>query len=773
MDGANNRILRGRMSALRLGLLLPAVLLLAACDNSGPVRVTAPSGAGRSLASAGCEQCHADLLAKWTGSAHADTQLDVADELAEERAGETPEEVVHGADPEDCIACHGPTATAVLGTASESDALGGFFSTAGGIFTPSTSAINTGLWPHVSCFGCHEVTDSHPAVIPGISLFDSRTGQYRAMESASRLCGQCHGTLRFPDTDHVTYDTWFASSHNQTQQDVADELADERAGETPAEVVHGADAENCIACHGPTAVLADGGMNEEQALAFFFTSQGGQFTDSTAVANADQWPGVACTACHDPHDPSTPAYFNSETQEYMPVSNTSELCGKCHGTLRFPDTDHVIYDAWFVSSHNDTQLDVADELAEARAGETPAEVIHGDDPENCIACHGPTAVLADGGMTEVQALAHFFTSQAGQITPSTEAANASEWPGVGCTACHDPHEPATPAYFNSETQEYMPVSNTSELCGKCHGSLRFAGTDHLTYDAWSQSGHNDTQLDVAGELAEARAGETPAEVIHGADPENCIACHGPTAVLAEDGMTEEQALEYFFTTQGGTFTSSTVAANTSEWPGVACTACHDQHNPATPAYFNSETQEYTPVAESGELCGQCHGSLRFPDTDHRSYDILTGTGGIGVPDLETMPGVTCTDCHMFASTLEGSNSSMFHGHSMAITVEEEDGSSIASCTRCHREMDTEAANEKIEGFKSSFATLLATTEANVAAATQAMQGETDPVLLAMLDEAQRNLEYASFDESSGFHNHKYLMALLQDANDKALDLLAP
>ncbi|MFQ5664973.1 MAG: hypothetical protein ACE5I7_00925 [Candidatus Binatia bacterium] len=45
-------------------------------------------------------------------------------------------------------------------------------------------------------------------------------------------------------------------------------------------------------------------------------------------------------------------------------------------------------------------------------------------------------------------------------------------------------------------------------------------------------------------------------------------------------------------------------------------------------------------------------------------------------------------------------------------------------------------------------------------------------LQAKLAEAQFNLNYADSDESGGFHNHNYLMSLLNDANAKAQEILA-
>ena len=283
------------------------------------------------------------------------------------------------------------------------------------------------------------------------------------------------------------------------------------------------------------------------------------------------------------------------------------------------------------------------------------------------------------------------------------------------------------------------------------------------------SKHAKTQADPAGEIKTDDTGMTPKQLVK---QEDCIACHAPTAVLANGGMSEARALGYFFTTANGKFTKDTAPAHSSEWPNVACTVCHNPHNPGKPAYFNSATKTYEPMKSTSELCGQCHGNLRFPDTDHLSYNILSGTGGIGVPNQQTMPGATCTDCHMFVSDVDDSNSAMFHGHTWAITVQEAGGKSTTSCTRCHAGRGAAKARAIISAYKSSFQSLDASAQKNVAAAAKAMKGTQDKALQAKLKEARHNLTYAESDESGGFHNHKYLMDLVRDANDKAREILS-
>ena len=186
---------------------------------------------------------------------------------------------------------------------SEVEALDYFFSTTDGVFTDTTKSMNVEGWPHVRCESSHQVPVDHPTTLPVIAMFNSTTSQYDAVQNSNILCGQCHGSLRFEDTDHLRYDAWLMSTHSHGgHDDVADELKEEFAGSTPKEV---AAEENCVACHSPTSVLANGGMTEAEALNHFFTTSDGKFTSETTPANSDHWPDVACTACHNPMHPDS------------------------------------------------------------------------------------------------------------------------------------------------------------------------------------------------------------------------------------------------------------------------------------------------------------------------------------------------------------------------------------------------------------------------------------------------------------------------------------
>ena len=432
--------------------------------------------------------------------------------------------------------------------------------------------------------------------------------------------------------------------------------------------------------------------------------------------------------------------------------NYAQTCQSCHS----PEAT-----LWSSSKHADSQPDVAKELSTDWAGQPPDSVIVGSQAEDCLSCHSPRAITANSSMTEIQAMGYFFSTTNGDYTDTTKPINSSNWPNIDCQTCHESNM-TTFGVFNSKTNSYDAVKTANDLCGNCHGTLRHPDTDHQIYNAWLSSKHGHKgQDDVAGELADSHVGETPDAVIAG---EDCIACHAPTSVTLNGGITEAQALGNFFTTTGGSFTSSTSPADTVDYPNVSCIACHNPHNPDTLSYFNSATKSYQVMSSSDSLCGQCHGNLRFPDTDHLSYNIISGTGGKNVSDITSMNGVKCIDCHMYNTGIDGSTSAMYKGHTWKVFVKESDGSIDASCTKCHSTMTSDSAMALVANWKNNFQALDSVAEAKVNSSANLLKTSTDSSNYA---EALFNMTYAESDESGGIHNHLYSVALLNDAISKA------
>ena len=428
------------------------------------------------------------------------------------------------------------------------------------------------------------------------------------------------------------------------------------------------------------------------------------------------------------------------------------------------------YNHWILSKHANTQIDVANELAANWVGQAPDSVIAGSQAEDCLSCHSPKSVTIKGGMTEIQAMGYFFSSVNGKYTALTVANNSSDWLHVSCESCHNPqaNHPVGISAFNSKTLTYDAVRTSNELCGQCHGNLKFAETDHSIYNAWQLSKHGHKgQADVASELASSHAGETPDQVISG---EDCIACHAPTSVNLKGGITEAQALGHFFSNSSGSFNAATTPADTLNWPNVSCITCHDPHNANAISYFNSTTKTYTVMNSSNELCGQCHGNLRFPDTNHLSYNIESGTGGKGIPDVHSM-NASCVDCHMYKTDVDGTSSKNYKGHSWSVFINEPDGSVVSSCINCHATTSAASSMAYVTKWKGEFQSLDSLAQAKVAAAQSILTGSTDSVRIKSLQDAIFNMTYAESDESGGVHNHYYSNLLLNSAINKANNIL--
>jgi hypothetical protein len=214
-----------------------------------------------------CQSCHPSQQSLWSSGKHAATQSDLAGELAANWIGQTPDSVISGSQAEDCVACHSPTSVSILGGMTETQVLGHYFTTTNTMFTDSTHATDTTNWPHVACVSCHNVPGNHPSSLPIFGVFNSMTKQYDSVSTQSQVCGNCHGTLRFADTDHRVYDAWRPSKHGRKgQSDLAGELAASWAGQPADSVINGSQAENCIACHAPTSTDPKHGVTEVQVL---------------------------------------------------------------------------------------------------------------------------------------------------------------------------------------------------------------------------------------------------------------------------------------------------------------------------------------------------------------------------------------------------------------------------------------------------------------------------------------------------------------------------
>jgi hypothetical protein len=122
---------------------------------------------------------------------------------------------------------------------------------------------------------------------------------------------------------------------------------------------------------------------------------------------------------------------------------------------------------------------------------------------------------------------------------------------------------------------------------------------------------------------------------------------------------------------------------------------------------------------------------------------------------------------MGKSETDGTNSLMFKGHRWTPLVDEPDGSMFASCTKCHSGMSADSAIAQITKWQSEFQTLDSAADAMVSKADSIANAKNDSTKMQLVAEARHNLDMAELDESGGFHNHLYSVALLRDAIARA------
>ena len=346
--------------------------------------------------------------------------------------------------------------------------------------------------------------------------------------------------------------------------------------------------------------------------------------------------------------------------------------------------------------------------------------------------------------------------------------------GIQCENCHGPGEEHMDN--SGDRAAYIWGNPTAEQ--SCYGDGSTCHGDHQ-YPAWNESLHS-PQDQIA------------AENPRGLDS-YCARCKSPTQWDPEAERGEHEF-------------------NATEWKGIDCASCHDLHPDD-----DEEPNEHLLRQTVEEACTVCHtadkaNDIPTPNGDygdgpasahHNQRETLMGILGVDVFAYSGMAGVTCVDCHMYntpavsrqpiTNWVEGEES---HGHSME--------PSAWACADCHSNImatmptlpygtddDVNASwdawepqwikevnkwEHTVEGWQEDWERIYEHVEHNIEAAGENLSeayaaGEID---MAIIDEANQLYGEAVWnhhmtdDGSSGAHNPDYFMALLTDANTRAL-----
>lgn len=205
-----------------------------------------------------------------------------------------------------------------------------------------------------------------------------------------------------------------------------------------------------------------------------------------------------------------------------------------------------------------------------------------------------------------------------------------EWVGIPCETCHRVDEngiaDANVAWFNPITESYMEVSNTTELCEKCHvtttgnsfGSavdhkITLGGSAHLNYGGFLGEVSPPT---VCSDCHDPHSTEPPdcedchAEVLTSTthmkgmnaimlEKVTCLACHDASGL--DVGPHPDEEMGGIFITQvtevGRGGPSTTAVISHSIVFDVACDRCHFEDNPWELTVLTAEGEIPEPVEE--------------------------------------------------------------------------------------------------------------------------------------------------------------------------------
>ncbi len=333
--------------------------------------------------------------------------------------------------------------------------------------------------------------------------------------------------------------------------------------------------------------------------------------------------------------------------------------------------------------------------------------------EDCLACHSDSTLTKDENGKQVS------------LHVDDAKFKASIHSTFGCTDCHAdikafPHDPAP----------VMPV------CATCHADEQKA-YDHGIHAISAKAGNTNVAKcqDCHGNVHEILpAGDPKSKVARGNIPQTCGACHGQKFVMASSGISSAPFLSYQQSVHGKAVASGSDKAAVctdchgthdirpatdpkspinkfnvpatcakchktielqyvqsihgqaiarGNWQAPVCTDCHGIHTIKAPSDPNSSVA----AANVGNVCAQCHGSVRLsnefgmPAGQVTSY--LSSYHGMA-SKMGSATVANCASCHGVHNILPSSDPRSTINHANL----------AKTCGQCHP-----GANDKFISFK--------------------------------------------------------------------------
>ncbi|MDO8726756.1 MAG: ammonia-forming cytochrome c nitrite reductase subunit c552 [Candidatus Methanoperedens sp.] len=561
--------------------------------------------------------------------------------------------------------------------------------------------------------------------------------------------------------------------------------------------------EDCIRCH------------------YGNSRQGQAMTNRHATGPAEESMSSSCTFCHSPYD----NYKLGAAASFATAKNVT--CLVCHNPH---DTTNEKYEGLLSpNGFNADNYSVVEEVklsffngtasnASKQAGSNASLTAGNDVYDNLSAItslypgtitsrkdsnYGTAPINVTGRpVSEVLCSLCHYRHGLGHIasvnqTHGRNNADSNQW--ATCVDCHMSASGSLADHsFDAENATNYPT-NTCSKGTNCHvTSTQNRSLSNITLvpviSEWEGTAHNDKDVSVPNSTGVRNPNSSFYRSINGTTgvvtiksrANSCLKCHSPmdwNPATAESVTTQVQL--------------------TSDFKGIVCAVCHNIHDmgdsitnsvgkkyswynrDAIPVYNTAGTSitrykaNYTLMANTTELCGNCHSNIRYGRTGpgYSTTTSVTPLAPHGFPAKDVFAGswkqssslnFECIDCHMYINKTNATgailnDSEKTMGHSFA--VNETGLQNESSCNGCHDGTWFDNITTVIEDIQNNTQNKWNTTNTTVMNALSYINASSGEKNLSrnMIAQAYWKLLMVSSDESWGVHNPTGTDDLLDEA----------
>jgi len=611
--------------------------------------------------------------------------------------------------------------------------------------------------------------------------------------AAYGTCGRCHTT------------NWNASARNSSlpgfngtfsEPGIACERCHKPAG-NGHQVVINFSGSLCTECHsgGNHGTGWENGEHapppyENGTNCMFCHSSFDQYKNQGAtIANAT---GVSCGVCHNIHDMTDSKYAATFSNGVFNPTTWSEVA----------DSKLAFFNATAsIAAGTDIFDDLSNRLLYPGTDANRKDSSYGTAPINltgrpvsdvlCSMCHFRHG-LAHMANVSLSHGTYYYGKEA----------------GASCIDCHMQGASATVGKDQMKLHANDPLADVNKSCGSttgCHTSSvqNLSASSHSVVPVqreWKASAHNDKEVTVsaAGGANHFFGTINTTTGIANSQLNSCLKCKDPinwNPSIADSNTTYKVNL-------------------TDSFKGITCTVCHNLHDMGDwlaetkaafgvqkpYAWYNRDAiltgtrykANYTMMANTIELCGNCHSNIRYGNTGpgwainatnptsvhgYPAKDIFVDSVKQKMLNPATNATFECIDCHMATKITDSSGSILpdsqkVKGHSFKVNTSILMGT---NCSNCHitgsslGNMSTTIEKIQVETHDKWNATNI--TVLSALATIKAYSGEKN-LSRNLIAEAYWNLKLVSSDESWGVHNPNGTNKLLENATALANESLA-